>query len=137
MNNLDWKTRLLIYLIMKKYTPSAPGWLVVLEQAWRLQNTIAYLGFSLASSSSVDACWQPILSTWKSGLRSSRYYLGHLCYSSTLQSMIKMSPIDKDYAFICTNEEDAIQAVREHGGKQEILCLRPRTQWPTQADTLW
>jgi len=136
MNNLDWKTRLLIYLLMKKYTPSAPGWLVAAEQAWRLRNIIRPLASALPLSPSVESSWQCILTTSKSVLRCCHSYRARLCFSSILPSTIKMPSITKGYVGVYKEEQNALQAFREHGEEQEILCLRPRAEWPTQADSL-
>ena len=136
MENLDWKTRLLIYLVMKRYSPSEPGWLVAAEQAYRLLSIIQQSEYAPRLSPSVESSLQCILTISKSGLRSSRYLAEHLCSWWTHQSMIKISSIDKDYVGIYKNPENALQAFRQHGQEQEVLCLRKRSEWPTQADSL-
>lgn len=135
MESLDWKTRLLIYTMMKRMTPNAPGWLVVAEHLWRQRNIIQQSVSVLASSHFAESSWQYTLTTLKSGLRTYRSYRERLCCWSTVRSTNKMCDIDKDYAFICTTEQDALQAVQECGQKQKILCLR-ETKWPTQAYSL-
>lgn len=137
MTSTNWKFRLMIYLLMKMIYPTKPGWLVVAEQAWQLQNTILRSGFVPQSSPFVESSWQYTLTILKSVHRFCRYSLVPSCSWSTRPSTTnKISAIDKDYAFICTKEKDAIQAVREHGKEQEVLCLRERAQWPAQAYSL-
>ena len=134
MENLDWKTRLLIYLVMKRYRPSAPGWLVVAEHLWQQRSIIAYLGSSRALSSSVESSLHYILTISKSGQRTAACSVARLCYSLTRPVTIKMASITKGYVDIYKNPENALQAFREHGEEQEIQCLRPRAEWPTQAN---
>lgn len=137
MTSTNWKLRLMMYVLMKMIYPTKPGWLVAVERAWQLLNTTQPWAYAHQLSPFVGSSWQYTLTIWKSGHRFCRYSVAPLCYSLTRPSMTnKISAINKDYAFICTKEEDALQAVREHGKEQEVLCLRKRAEWPTQAYSL-
>ena len=137
MTSTNWKLRIMIYVLMKMVCPSEPGWLVAVGRAWQLLNIIQRSEFAPQLLPFAESSWQYTLTILKSVQHSFRYSVAHLCYWSTHPSMTnKISAINKDYAFICTKEEAAIQAVREHGNEQEVLCLRKRAKWPTQAYSL-